>query len=163
MTDNDKPEQSLIEGQQAISRAIVTLTAESRKQLYILAYDLDPLIYSNNAFIKQLSALARRSRRPDIRILLHQPSKLLSHQHQVLSLMQRLSSLIDVRQLHEQYRNLWQSYLINDQPMMLYQATYERYDATLSAATKAINEERKQFEKMWQYSSTATQLRRQFI
>ncbi|MBL1294112.1 MAG: hypothetical protein COB61_009590 [Thiotrichales bacterium] len=163
MTDNDKSEQSVIEGRQAMSSAIATLTAESRNQLYVLANDLDPLIYSNDAFAEQLSALARRSRRPDIRILLHQPSRLLSYQHRALPLMQRLSSLIDVRQLHEQYRNLWQSYLINDQPMMLYQATYERYDATLSSDTKAINEERKQFEKMWQYSNTATQLRRQFI
>lgn len=163
MTDNENPEPSQIEGRQTIRSTIATLTAASRNQLYILAHNLDPFLYSNDDFTTQLSTLARRSRRPDIRILLHQPSQLLSRQHRALPLIQRLSSLIEVRQLHEQCHGLWHSYLINDQPKMLYQATYERYDATLSIDAKTINEEKKQFQTMWQHSSAATQLRRQFI
>lgn len=158
---NDK--QHPIEGHAALSSVVIELVAQSRHQLYILADDLDPRIYSNEDFSQQLSALARRSKRPDIRILLHQTNRLQTQQHRALSLIQRLSSLIEVRQLHEQYMSQWQSYCINDQPTMIYQTTYERYDAVVINEPNRIIKEREQFEQMWQQSSIATQLRRQFI
>ncbi|PCH59514.1 MAG: hypothetical protein COC05_06685 [Gammaproteobacteria bacterium] len=70
-------EQSPIDNKKALRRAVIELIANGRHQLFILAYDLDPLIYSNDDFTQQLSALARRSKRPDIHILLHRPTRLL--------------------------------------------------------------------------------------
>jgi len=81
----------------------------------------------------------------------------------VFDFQQPVSSLIEVRQLHEQYTEQWHSYVISDQPAMLYQATYERYDATLTIETRNIAEHRKQFKQMWQRSDIATQLRRQML
>lgn len=157
------PEHSPLEGQATLKASLCELISQSRHQLYILAYDLDPLIYSNDDFNQQLSALARRSKRPNIRLLLHNANRLLSHPHRVLPLLQRLSSLIEVRQLNEQYKNQWQSYIITDQPAMLYQATYERYDAIVGNDPRKIAEMRKQFEQMWQHSGIATTLRRQML
>ncbi len=152
-----------ISGSELIRSEILRIVEQSHRGFCLFADDLDPRIYSNSEFTTRLSKLLRSTRRPDVRILLHRPGELLKQQHAALDLIQRLSSLIEVKTLHRQYHDQRQSYLINDQGCMLYQASCERYDALLIQAPFRITEIKNQFDQMWQQSSIAAELRRQMI
>ena len=163
MTGSPKEETKTLNGRAAIRGALPELIGQSQRQLLLFADDLDPLIFSNDEFTAQLSKLARKTRRPDIRILLHRPSQLLTEQHRALPLIQRLSSLIEVRELHEQYANQRYCFMINDQPAMLYQPSCERYEAILTDNRNNLIENSMQFEQMWQQSHAAAILRRHML
>ena len=164
MPDNpNEIRQQVLNGREALRTALDQLLEQSQRTLLLFADDLDASLYSHDYFVERISSLARNTRRPEIRLLLHRPSELLSQQHRALPIIQRLSSLIEVKSLHQQYHGQHQSYVINDEPRMLYQASSERYEAILTEEKYRIAETKKQFNQMWQQSIATVELRRQML
>lgn len=163
MDNADSPQPSVITGSDMLRQAVLELVDETQRYLTIFSFDFENEIYSNREFVDGLSAVARGTRRAEVRILLHEPKQMLASQHQAVTLLQRLSSLIEARRLDSQYHDQRQCYIISDRQRMIYRPSSERYEALRINDGNRIREVNQHFEQMWQQSHIASELRRQML
>lgn len=81
--------------------AAIALLAQSKREVLIVSTDLEHERYDNEHFVEALSAFARSSRHTTTRILLADPTLAVEDGHRLVKLMRKLSSLVEIRQLHE--------------------------------------------------------------
>jgi hypothetical protein len=84
-----------------MQQAAVALLAQGKREVLIMTPDLEHDRFDNEAFIEALSAFARSSRYTQTRILVADTRLAIEDGHRVVKLIRRLSSLIHIRQLHE--------------------------------------------------------------
>ncbi|MDP2227222.1 MAG: hypothetical protein Q8J78_07065 [Moraxellaceae bacterium] len=132
------------------ARAELALLAQVRRQLLILTPDLEPERFNADAFADGLSALARRSRYSDVRILLAEPGVALRWGHKLLGLSRRLPSKLRIRQLHEDDMKQPEAWIVADNIGLLRRDSLKVYQGMLSA--KSIPHAQRatlRFEEMW--------------
>lgn len=91
-----------LDGPDQFARATLALVEQARRQLCIVSPDFEPERYNTADFASALTKLARRSRWSEIRILIADPAVAVRWGHKVVTLSQRLTSTIRIRQLDEQ-------------------------------------------------------------
>ncbi|HNP01396.1 MAG TPA: hypothetical protein PKN43_01295 [Agitococcus sp.] len=84
-----------------MQQAAIALLAEAQREILIVSPDLEHERFDNEAFCEALSAFARSSRYTSTKILIADPQLAIEDGHRVIKLMRRISSLIEIRQLHE--------------------------------------------------------------
>lgn len=84
-----------------LQNAAITLLAQSKREILIVTPDLEHARFDNDAFINALSAFSRSSRYTVTRLLIANPSMAVTEGHRLVKLARKLSSLIDIRQLHD--------------------------------------------------------------
>lgn len=84
-----------------LQQAAIALLAEAQREILIVSPDLEHERFDNDAFCEALSAFARSSRYTITRFLVANPQLAIEDGHRVIKLMRRISSLIEIRQLHE--------------------------------------------------------------
>ncbi|WP_339677290.1 GNAT family N-acetyltransferase [uncultured Zhongshania sp.] len=75
------------------------LCQQARRTLRIFSRSLDPAVYAREDIVSALSALARRHRQSEIRLLICDESPLREQRHPLIELCQRLPSSIPLRVL----------------------------------------------------------------
>lgn len=84
-----------------LQNAAITLLAQSKREILIVTPDLEHARFDNDEFINALSAFSRSSRYTVTRLLIANPSMAVTEGHRLVKLARKLSSLIDIRQLHD--------------------------------------------------------------
>lgn len=84
-----------------LQNAAIALLAQSKREILIVTPDLEHARFDNDAFINALSAFSRSSRYTVTRLLIANPSMAVAEGHRLVKLARKLSSLIDIRQLHD--------------------------------------------------------------
>ena len=84
-----------------LQNAAIALLAQSKREILIVTPDLEHARFDNDAFINALSAFSRSSRYTVTRLLIANPSMAVTEGHRLVKLARKLSSLIDIRQLHD--------------------------------------------------------------
>ena len=84
-----------------IQQAAIALLAQGKREVLIMTPDLEHERFDDEMFINALSAFARSSRYTQTRILVADTRLAIEDGHRVIKLVRRLSSLIEIRQLHE--------------------------------------------------------------
>lgn len=84
-----------------LQSAAIALLAQSQREILIVSPDLEHERFDNDHFIEALSAFARSSRYAVTRILIADPTLAIEDGHRLVKLRRKLSSLIDIRQVHE--------------------------------------------------------------
>lgn len=84
-----------------LQQAAIALLAQAKREVFIMTPDLEHERFDNDAFCEALSAFARSSRYTQTKILIANPQLAIEDGHRVIKLIRRISSLIEVRQLHE--------------------------------------------------------------
>jgi hypothetical protein len=84
-----------------LQQAARLLLAQAKREVFIISPDLEHDRFDNDDFIGALSAFARSSRYTTTRILVADPSLAVSEGHRLVKLARKLSSLIEIKQLHE--------------------------------------------------------------
>ncbi len=84
-----------------IQQAAIALLAQGKREVLIMTPDLEHERFDDEMFIDALSAFARSSRYTQTRILVADTRLAIEDGHRVIKLIRRLSSLIQIRQLHE--------------------------------------------------------------
>ncbi|MEP5764730.1 MAG: GNAT family N-acetyltransferase, partial [Halieaceae bacterium] len=90
------------------------LARTARRHLRIYSYRLDPDVFDNGEMVSALTALARRGRFSEIRILISDAKPMAQQGHRLLSLARRLSSTISIRVLTEHPELPDATYLVRD-------------------------------------------------
>ena len=84
-----------------LQQAAIALLAQAKREVFIMTPDLEHERFDNDDFCEALSAFARSSRYTQTKILIANPQLAIEDGHRVIKLMRRISSLIEIKQLHE--------------------------------------------------------------
>jgi hypothetical protein len=96
------------------------LASTARRHLRIYSYQLDHEVFDSPDMADALSALARRSRYSEIRILVSDARPMVQRGHRLLQLARRLSSIVHIRVLAEHPELPDSTYLVRDNNGVIY-------------------------------------------
>ena len=142
-------------------RAAAILAAQARRQLELFSPDMEPAIYDQAPFIDALSQLAVSSPRARIRILAKDFERTVKEGHRLVELARRLSSHIEIRHVHEDYRDNNETFLLVDDYGLLHRRHAPRFEGNFSCkAPLEVRRLRAFFDEVWERSEPAADLRR---
>lgn len=120
----------------------------------IFSDHLSPGVYDDPDLVAAISAIARRSRQSQVRILVRNPSLLYGSNRPLLTLVQRLPSRAQIRVYSEGAKDRVMGFFCIDKRHLVYfndetqWQGFARYDAR-AESTHTLNE----FEHLWLYGS----------
>lgn len=140
------------------------MVQQCQESLEIFTRDLDPPLYDQQPFLQALGALCLRNRKARVRILVQEPSTPVKRNHRLIELSRRLSSSIELRQPHPDYRQHNEAFLIADRCGLIYRALADRYEGSANFYNP-VEAQRKLdfFTEVWERSEPHPEFRRLHI
>ena len=140
------------------------MVGQAQASLDIFSRDLDPLLYDGETFIDLLSRLCLRNRHARIRFLVQDPTTPVKRGHRLIELGRKLSSSIEFRQPHQDYRHFNEAYLIADQCGLIHRSLADRFEGTANFYDP-VNAQRKLdfFTEVWERSESHPEFRRLYL
>jgi hypothetical protein len=139
---------------------VVALCEGAARQLCIQSPRLDHEVFDNGNLVQAISALVRRSRQTEVRILISDSRPLVGRGHRLLALARRLPSSVRIRKLEEHPDWNDETVVIRDHDGVLYKpgdADSEGfYEPDSRASTKRHLE---LFNELWRFSVEDPNLR----
>lgn len=137
------------------------LVRQAEREVYIVSYDLDAPVFSNEAFIEALSSFVRNKRRAHAHILLQQPNKVVKLGHRLIPLAQRLSSSIHIHRPGPEHRDYFETFMVVDGIGYFKRQLADRYEGLASFKAPIVARDlRDLFLAMWERSTPESQVRR---
>jgi hypothetical protein len=137
-----------------------SVAGQAGQRLWLYDRALHHDLYDRMRLREILSALARRHRLADIRLLIHDDKPLVKRRHQLVELMRRLPSKIELRLANPNYPNAEEPFLIADREGLVYR---HRFDSPKGFAklsdpgrVKRLQEE---FQRMWDGARSSREMR----
>ncbi len=141
--------------------AALKLVSQAKRSLDISSRALDPSIYDDAELVAAVKTLCLRSRRSRIRILVQDPTSLVSHGHRLVELAIRLSSFLELRRPDPEQPARNDAFLIADATGVLYLRQADRYEGEACFNDrKWAAELLRAFEEMWQHAQPDPNFRR---
>ncbi len=119
VTQNERPVKRFTSPTDA-AEFIHACVAKAHRSIDLFSHHLTPGLYSGEALVDAVSALARSGAQCKVRILIRDSRPLHGTRHPLLLLAQRLPSHIEVKVLAEDLAKLNIAYLIVDQAHVVY-------------------------------------------
>ena len=142
-------------------RAAALLATQARRQLDLFTPDLEPALYDQTDFIEALTRLVVDNPRARVRILAKDLERTVREGHRLVELGRRLSSYVEIRRVHEDYRDDNQSFLLTDDYGLLHRRFAARFEGSLSCkAPLEVRRLRALFNEIWDRSEPDANLRR---
>lgn len=148
------------EDRPGVEAARLQLLVDARHVLAIHLPALDSEHFANPAELEQIRRIATSGRGARIRLLLHDPGAALRDGHRLVALVQRLSSVIQVRRpLDEIDLAQRAGWLLNDAGGYLFLPDYDRPQGRAARYDRAGQAPlAQQFDEIWERSVPATEL-----
>lgn len=142
-------------------RAATLLASQARRVIELFTPDLEPALYDQTAFIDALSQLAISGPRARIRILAKDFEHTVKAGHRLMELARRLSSYVELRRVHEDYRDNNETFLLADDYGLLHRRHAPRFEGTFSCkAPLEVRRLRAFFDEVWDRSEPDADVRR---
>ena len=129
--------------------------------LEIFSRDLDPVLYAREPFLDALNTLCHRNRKARVRMLVQDPTDAVRRSPRVVELARRLSSSIEIRQPHHDYRHYNEAFLVADGCGLIHRKFADRYEGAANFYAP-IQAQRKLdfFTEVWERSQVHPEFRR---
>lgn len=139
----------------------VELCNEARRTIRILSPDLDHQVFDSEALCDNISALARRSRYSDVRILVKDTRSLVQRGHRLLELSRRIPSLVHIQVLADHPEMNDDTMVIRDMDGLLFKPGDSEHQGIFEPDSKARTQSYiERFDELWERSASDPQLRR---
>lgn len=140
--------------------AMDSLASQARQSLWIYDQYLDHERYDRFRLREIVSAVARRHRLSEIRLLIHDERPLVQRRHQLVELMRRLPSKIELRLVNTDYPWETQAFMLADRQALVYRHQFDKPDgfARFSDPGHSIRL-RETFQRMWEAGRPSLELR----
>ena len=136
------------------------LAAQCRHRLDIFTFNLDHPLYDQAAFIEPARTLAIHSRDSRIRILLQENQKIQQIGHQLLHLVRKLPSKIEIRRTYIDYIDHPENFLIADNSGFVHRKEFAEYQGEMNFNDPLTVERLSElFARVWERSEQDTDLR----
>ena len=139
----------------------LSMLQQTRRDVVIFSRHLDGRLYDTSEFIQALSHLAVQHPRCKIRLLLKDVEPLVKYGHRIIELSRRLSSMIGIRTIHEDYREYNEAYMVFDERGIIKRRYADRYEGIANFNDpKQARELLSFFNAVWNVSEPDPNLRR---
>ncbi|MEE3170519.1 MAG: N-acetyltransferase, partial [Pseudomonadota bacterium] len=122
----------------------------------LLSHDL----YDRHRFRDLISTLARRHRLSEVRLLIHDDKPLVKRRHQLVELMRRLPSRMELRLVNTDYPVADQPFALVDREGVVYRHNFDKPEGFAKFAdggrVKLLSED---FQRMWDAARPSLELR----
>lgn len=153
-----------LDGPEQFHQATTLLLSQTVRQLHIVTPDFEAERFNNTRFADTLSQFARRSQHTETRILVGDPAIAIRWGHQVVNLARRLTSLIQIRQLHEDDYDPVESWMVADDIGLIRRDTMDGYLGLLSAkAIPQAQQRNRRFAELWERGHEVLEFRQMFL
>jgi predicted GNAT family N-acyltransferase len=141
----------LLRREEDFRNVILEMAKQARISIQIYSPVLDHKLFNNNELMEICSALARKNRYTHIEVLLHDSHRVVKNGHALLSISRKLSSSIQMKIVHPEYRQLNHEYMLVDGVGLIYRLDYEEYEGYSNFSDKTeCNRLGRQFNAAWE-------------
>jgi len=138
----------------------VALCDDALRHLCILSPQLDHAAFDNSPLVEAITALARRSRQAQIRILVSDVRAMVTRGHRLLQLARRLPSTVHIRKLAEHPDWKQETIVIKDRDGVLYKPGGSDHNAFYEPDSRASTQRHlDMFDGLWRFSAEDAELR----
>ena len=155
-TDNDLHLKSTEE----VCSTILSLSSGALRSIKIFTPDLEPQLYDNDVFRKNLLNFARGNRHATIQILVADTTPAIRYGHRLIRLAQQLTSAMQIRNIPEEYKDIPISFILIDQSSFLYRADGSTHNGLQSVCKHRANKLQELFTPAWEQAEQDPQTQR---
>ena len=145
--------------------AVEQIIEQANKNIAIFSQQLEPLLFNRPAVCDKISLIARSNRSSRIRIIAQSTKSVLAQGHCFISLAQRLSSFVEIRNpTTQELRSFAESWLIIDNHSICELNNPDRYEGSLIMQDRPLIKEKLEFfDYAWENSNPDPNIRRLHI
>ena len=140
--------------------AAIEIAAVARRGLSILTPDLEPGVYDHERFLEIVKHLVLSKRFARVRVLISDPQRTIRLGNRLVGLGRRLNTYIEFRNVHGDYRDHREAFLLADDVALLYRINHARWEGIADTYEPAVARRYLNlFEEIWVASETSRELR----
>ena len=140
--------------------AVAEIAAVATRRISIYTPDLEMGIYDHDAFLEVAKRLVLSKRYARIRVLISDPGRAVRNGNRFVSLGRRLNTYIEFRNVHEDFRDNREAFLVSDDQALLYRADSTRWEGIADSYEPAVARRYLGlFEEIWNASVVEQELR----
>lgn len=166
---NDLPKQVLgetrgyidLKGLEDNKQAAIHMVKQGQRSLKLFTPNLDPRVFDNDDFIEAVKKVALHNPRSSVRILILNPSEVVSRGHRIVELARKISSHISIHRADSEDHDHVDTFMIVDDVGIIRRAHNDRFEGL--AEFNNPGEARlllKIFDDAWERSQPEPELRR---
>ena len=136
------------------------IAAQAKRWISIYTPDLEPGVYDSEAFLDVAKRLVLAKRYAKIRVLISEPHRTVRIGNRFVSVGRRLNSYIEFRNVHPDYQEHREAYLIADDIALLYRVEGRKWEGIADTYEPAVAKRYLvQFDEIWNASEIEQELR----
>ena len=140
--------------------AVAEIAATANRRISIYTPDLEMGIYDHDAFLEVAKRLVLSKRYARIRVLISDPARAVRNGNRFVSLGRRLNTYIEFRNVHEDYREHREAFLVADDQALLYRVDAARWEGIADSYEPAVARRYLGlFDEIWNASVVELELR----
>ncbi|MCR8914022.1 GNAT family N-acetyltransferase [Marinobacter panjinensis] len=150
----------LFDSESTMTGLMDSVIGQARQRIWLYDRLLDHDLYDRLRFRELISTLARRHRLSEVRLLIHDDKPLVKHRHQIVELMRRLPSRIELRLVNEDYPVEDRPFLLADREGVVFRHDFYRPEGFANFADSGrVRLLAESFQRMWDAGKRSLELR----
>jgi hypothetical protein len=143
-----------------VRAASVQVASRATRLLAMYSQDLEPQIYDQPKFIDAIKKLVLARGYAKVRVLLADPAKAVYESSRFIGLARRITSYIEIRHAHPDFRGNRAAFLVADDRAVVYRADATRWDGIVELNDPAVARRYLEyFDQAWLGSSPHAETR----
>jgi predicted GNAT family N-acyltransferase len=126
----DSKQPVLFETRDEYHKHLLAMIAGCRNELIMFTRDLEPQVLGHESVMAAIRELLTHAARPQVRIMLVDPTRVITDGHLLIPLAQRLTSLIQFRRPAKQHQNQLAAFAICDRSHVVFREFGDRWEGT---------------------------------
>ena len=140
--------------------AVAEIAGTANRRISIYTPDLETGIYDHDAFLEVAKRLVLSKQYARIRVLISDPVRAVRNGNRFVSLGRRLNTYIEFRNVHEDYREHREAFLVADDQALLYRVDAARWEGIADSYEPAVARRYLGlFDEIWNASVVEQELR----
>jgi hypothetical protein len=132
----------------------------AQRRISIFTQDMDPGIYDHDDFLNVAKRLVLSKSYARIEVLIADPSRVVRGGNRLVALGRRLNTYIEFRNVHEDFRDHRETFMIADNTALLYRADASRWEGIADTYEPAVARRYLGlFNEVWEASVVEQELR----
>ncbi len=160
-SSKDPNTRSVLSTQDEVRQAVAKVAALAQRTMSIFTQDLEPGIYDQPQFLEVAKRLVLAKSFARVRVLVADPMRAVREGHALVTLGRRLTSFIEIRNVHKDYRDHNEAYLIADDRALVYRLQSTRWEGMADTDEPTVAKAYlNQFDEIWHASVVEPEIRR---
>ena len=141
--------------------AVIELARSARRTLSIFTQDMEPGVLDDPEFLDLARELALSSRYARVNVLCMDITRAIKEGNRLLEVARRLSSFVEIREPHKDYKGMTEAFVIADETGLLHRKLGGRWEGFVNTHDPMLAREKlKLFNDIWQRSHQHSDTRR---